>query len=102
MGITYCSRTNCQKMSCEYHQHGAPKGVDISIADRDNGCFVAPYSKRKELLIAICNGTQKTNYRCSDACKALCDVEGGCAYCSIIADAVEEMLNSDGAGETFV
>lgn len=44
---------------------------------------------RKKLLQAICDGTQKTNYKCSDVCKALCSVSGDCAYCSIIADAIE-------------
>ena len=46
---------------------------------------------RKTLLQAICDGTQKTNYKCSDVCKALCTVSSDCAYCSIIADSIESV-----------
>ena len=39
MDITYCSKTNCGKLSCERNQYNAPKNRDISIADLDNGCY---------------------------------------------------------------
>jgi hypothetical protein len=135
MSITYCSRISCGKFSCPYNQYNAPKGVDISLADRndgcyglsenpdkfyycmmsdcikkdcrfhltrapegvaveatdqDLGCYVGPNNRRKDLLKAICRGTQKTNYKCDDTCKALCGNDGTCAYCSIIADSIEE------------
>ena len=41
---------------------------------------------RKQLGKLICEATQKTNYRCNDTCKALCDCEGSCAYCLTIAE----------------
>jgi hypothetical protein len=39
MSITYCSRLSCGKLSCDYHQYNAPKNKDISIADRNIGCW---------------------------------------------------------------
>ena len=137
--ITYCSKTNCGKLSCERNQYNVPKNKNISIADLDNGCFglyenpnqftycimsdcrkkdcrfhldrapvgyavtakdfneelgcfVAPSDKRSELLKAICRGTQKTNYKCDEVCRAMCNDDGTCAYCSTIADAVEEVF----------
>ena len=139
MDITYCSKTNCGKLSCERNQYNAPKNKDISVADLDNGCFglyenpgqftycinsdcrkcdcrfhldraprgyavtakdfneehncyVASSDRRKELLKAICIGTQKTNYKCDEVYRAMCGNDGTCAYCSIIADAVEEVV----------
>lgn len=139
MDITYCSKTDCGKLSCERNQYNAPKNIDISIADLDNGCwglyenpgtftycvhsdcankqcrfhlnraprgyavtakdfneeydcFKAVVSKREEILAAICKGTQKTNYKCDNVCKAMCGNDGTCAYCSIIADAIEEVV----------
>lgn len=50
---------------------------------------------RQRLLKAICNGTQNTNYSCNDTCKAMCDVAGACAYCSYIADAIEEEFKKE-------
>lgn len=41
---------------------------------------------REWLANRICEATQKTNYKCNDACKALCDCKGCCAYCLTIAD----------------
>lgn len=41
---------------------------------------------REQLARMICEATQKTNYKCNDACKALCDCKGCCAYCLTIAD----------------
>lgn len=41
---------------------------------------------RKQLAKLICEATQKTSYKCNDACKALCDCEGCCAYCMTIAE----------------
>ena len=41
---------------------------------------------REWLANRICEATQKTNYKCNDACKALCDGKGCCAYCLTIAD----------------
>ena len=39
MDITYCCRTDCQKIECPRHQFNAPFG-DISIADLEKeGCF---------------------------------------------------------------
>lgn len=147
MGKTYCYRGSCSKVTCDYHIRKAPPGDDVSIADRNNGCYssadepakfryclhndcikktcrfhlcnapdgeyveassqdlgcyVGPYHKRQELLKAICDGTQKTAYRCNDACKALCGSDGNCAYCSTIADSVEEMLNIERANSTTV
>ena len=49
---------------------------------------------RNDLLAAICRGTQKTNYKCDEVCKAMCGNDGTCAYCSIIADSVEEIINA--------
>ena len=40
----------------------------------------------KNLRKLICEATQKTNYKCNDVCKALCDGKGNCAYCHIIAE----------------
>lgn len=135
--ITYCSKTNCLKLSCDRNQYNAPKNRDISIADLDNGCWGlyedpgtftycirseciekdcrfhltrAPRgyavtakdfneehnclkvvtSMRERLMKAICNGTQKTNYKCDSVCKAMCGSDGVCAYCATIADAIEE------------
>jgi hypothetical protein len=91
--ITYCSRTKCVHLDCIRHQIYAPKDKDVSIADLNDGwCFdeKVPNDNRKRLLAAICHGTQKTNYKCNEACKAMCSNDGTCAYCSIIADAVEE------------
>lgn len=143
MSVTYCSRLGCGKFSCPYNQYNAPKGVTISIADRNNGCYgltenpnkfyycmmsdcvkndcrfhlsrapegviveaifnqnlecyAGPYDRRKDLLKAICFGTQKTNYKCDEACKAKCGLNGYCAYCSTIADAIEEEFDLIGS-----
>jgi hypothetical protein len=94
---TYCSRVNCVHIDCSRHQDNAPNGAIISIADLNDGwCFdeAGETDDRKRLLAAICRGTQKTNYTCTDACKALCDSNGNCAYCSIIADSIEEVINA--------
>ena len=50
---------------------------------------------RQRLLRAICIGTQNTSYRCNDTCKSLCDVAGGCVYCSYIADAIEDEFKKE-------
>lgn len=112
--ITYCSRTDCRH-PCLRNQKFAPKDRDISIADLDNNCYLSPEvddamtisaikrsqdATRNDLLAAICRGTQKTNYKCDTVCKAMCGSDGHCAYCSTIADAVEEVLNNDGANST--
>jgi hypothetical protein len=96
--FTYCSHTNCYYKDCARHQHNAPKDIAISIADLDDGfCFVPEViipetvnTDRERLLAAICRGTQKTNYKCDGICKALCGNDGTCAYCSYIADTIEE------------
>ena len=104
--ITYCSRTDCRQDTCTRHQRFAPKNEDISIADFNDNCYLSPETDdkmmleairrshdaaRNDLLAAICRGTQKTNYKCDEVCKALCDSNGSCAYCSIIADSIEEL-----------
>lgn len=93
MSITYCSQMICTHTECSRHQHNAPEDKDISIADLNDGwCFDAvttPSDERNRLLKAICKGTQKTNYKCNDVCRAMCGSDGCCAYCSIIADAIE-------------
>jgi hypothetical protein len=101
MGITYCSQTKCVQFDCLRHQLYAPKDRDISIADLNDGlCFdpgaKAILSDRERLLTAICKGTQKTNYKCDTACKAMCGSDGSCAYCSIIADAIEKEFATHG------
>ena len=88
----YCILSDCVKKDCRFHLSTAPKGVVVESTDQDLGCYVGPYNRRKDLLRAICVGTQKTNYKCSDACKALCDSNGSCAYCSTIADSIEEVI----------
>lgn len=109
MSITYCSRISCRQETCLRHQKHVPLYTEISIADLDDGCYLSPEvddamtieaikrsqdAARNDLLAAICRGTQKTNYKCSDACKALCDSNGSCAYCSTIADSIEELNNA--------
>jgi hypothetical protein len=91
--MTYCSRTSCIHTDCCRHQSLAPVDSNISIADCNDGwCFSEEVVKneRQRLLAAICRGTQKTNYKCDSVCKAMCGSDGICAYCSIIADAIEE------------
>jgi hypothetical protein len=96
--ITYCSNIDCIHRECHRHQFNAPKNTDISMADLNDGlCYTskkaveAIYTKdRERLRMAICRGTQKTNYKCDTVCKAMCGSDGVCAYCSIIADAIEE------------
>jgi hypothetical protein len=99
--ITYCSQTMCAHLNCLRHQYHAPSG-DISIADLNDGLCFDPMvflpddeeptksSDRERLLAAICRGTQNTNYKCDDVCRAMCDNDGGCAYCSAIAGVIEE------------
>ena len=109
MSITYCSRTSCRQEACFRHQKRAPLYKEISIADLNDGCYLSPEeddkmtietikrsqdAARNDLLAAICRGTQKTNYACTDACKALCNSNGNCAYCSIIADSIQEVTNA--------
>ena len=91
--ITYCSRIDCVHVDCSRHQDNAPTNKDISIADLTDGwCYDKKEIKsdRERLLQAVCNGTQNTNYKCDTVCKAMCGSDGHCAYCSIIADAIEE------------
>lgn len=99
MGITYCSMITCSHTDCSRHQFNAPPGKIISIANLNDGYCFGPTvttvieeepQKRARLLAAVCRGTQKTNYKCDDVCKAMCGNDGTCAYCSIIADAIEE------------
>ena len=101
LGKTYCSSFDCVYTDCSRNQHNAPKGLDISIADLSDGWCYTPQLLdkasnesylRKKLLAAICSGTQKTGYRCDETCRAMCGSDGTCAYCSAIADAVEEVL----------
>ena len=109
MSITYCSRTDCRQGTCLRHQKRAIHHKDISIADLNDNCYLSPdeddkmtidaikrsqNASRNDLLAAICRGTQKTNYKCNDACKTLCDSNGSCAYCSIIADSIEELKDA--------
>jgi hypothetical protein len=93
MDITYCYHVDCIHKDCIRHLDNAPKDVDISIADLNDGLcfdFIEEPTKRERLLATICKGTQKTNYKCDVACRALCGNDGTCAHCSIIADAIEE------------
>jgi hypothetical protein len=97
--ITYCSHIDCYYRDCIRHQCKAPADRSISIADLNDGYCFAPErpvfkSNREELLAAICRGVQKTNYRCDNPTRAMCDVDGGCYFCATIVDAVEEVLNS--------
>ena len=40
MGKTFCSQTKCMYTDCAKHQYNAPKDIDISIADLNDGlCF---------------------------------------------------------------
>jgi hypothetical protein len=52
-------------------------------------------SLRKRMPKLICDATQKTVYRCNDTCKALCDCEGGCAYCWAIAEHILKDLGDE-------
>jgi hypothetical protein len=104
MDITYCSKLDCVKVLCPYNQFSAPKGQDISIAERDDGCYQSAFihenrrasqiakPARAALLMAICNATQRTSYNCDDVCRAMCGQDGTCAYCATIADGVEEVI----------
>lgn len=109
VSITYCSRTSCRQETCFRHQKRAPLYTEISIADLNDGCYLSPEeddkmtieaikrsqdAARNDLLAAICRGTQKTNYKCDEVCKAMCNSDGHCAYCSIIADSIEEVINA--------
>ena len=109
MSITYCSRTDCRQETCFKHQRRAPLYKEISIADLNDNCYLSPdeddkmtieaikrsqNEARRDLLAAICRGTQKTNYKCDDKCKAMCGSDGTCAYCSIIADSIEDLNNA--------
>jgi hypothetical protein len=92
----------CAHLNCIRHQYNAPVGRNISIADLNDGlCFdpmeflpnedeLPENNRRERLLAAICKGTQNTNYKCNDACKAMCGNNGDCFYCAAIADAIEE------------
>ena len=93
MDITYCSHLDCYYRDCARHQSHAPDGRDISIADLNDGyCFI-PESlletrarhKKERLMSAICKGTKSTNYKCDNSTRAMCDADGGCAYCAAIA-----------------
>lgn len=99
--ITYCSHTDCCDKECYRHQCHALADRPIIIADLNDGyCFISEninqavneLNMRQKLLMAICKGTQKTNYKCDEVCRAMCGSDGSCAYCSIIADAIEEVL----------
>lgn len=117
MSLTYCSRTSCRQETCFRHQKRAPLYTEISIADLNDGCYLSPEeddkmtieairrsqdAARNDLLAAICRGTQKTNYKCDEVCKAMCSSDGHCAYCYTIADAVEDMLNNERASSNTV
>jgi hypothetical protein len=92
--ITYCSKTDCEHTICIRNQARAPKQEDISIADFSLDCkvYLPVTAKRKDLLQAVCYGTQNTAYYCNDDTKVLCGAAGACAYCATIADAIEEVL----------
>ena len=100
--ITYCSHTECYYRDCVRHQSHVTTTGPISIADLNDGyCFIpeaaadqAVRDNREELLRAVCRGVQKTNYKCDNPTRAMCDVDGGCRFCDVIVDAVEEVLNS--------
>lgn len=109
MGITYCSHLDCYFRDCTRHQNNAPADRDISIADLDDGyCFV-PESlletkhrhKKERLMSAICKGTQSTNYKCDNPTKAMCDADGGCYYCEIIAEAIIDEFKNCIEGEAY-
>lgn len=90
--ITYCSKRLCAHNECDRHYTKAPRARGNSYADLNDGCY--EYIYRKMLLSAICKGTQKTSYKCTDACKAMCNNNGTCAYCSIIAESIAETFES--------
>ena len=93
MGITYCSRTDCLYRDCGRHQNNLPEGDIFSIADfSEDVCYKSTSleSKRARLLEAICKGTQKTNYSCSDEAQEICFKNGGCKYSKALAEAIEK------------
>lgn len=97
MSITYCSHIECIHKDCNRHQISAPVGIDISIADLNDGLcldtkevFNEHLHTRTNLLQAICRGTQNTNYACDSVCRAMCGNNGDCYYCAAIADTIEE------------
>lgn len=99
MSITYCSQTTCINRDCIRHQNNAKAGAILSIADLNDGlCFTSEEafvtknikSNRERLRAAICRSTQSTAYYCDTVCRAMCGNDGSCAYCAIIADAIEE------------
>jgi hypothetical protein len=100
MDKTYCSHTECVQTGCDRHQIGAPSGTYISIADLlSDSCFISKPQQnigvdvtndRSRLLAAICRGTQNTNYKCDEVCKAMCSSVGDCYYCASIADVIVE------------
>lgn len=85
----YCVQSDCRKVTCKYHQNHMDPKVPHDIVDLDLGCYVGPESMAR-LKLAICRGTQKTNYKCDEVCKAMCGSDGHCAYCATIAEAIEE------------
>jgi hypothetical protein len=99
MEITYCSHIDCVHKDCTRHQIWSPTDRDISIADLNDGlCFDVTekaLSKRERLRLAICKGTQMTNYKCNDVCRAMCGLDGTCTYCAILADAIEEEFKNE-------
>ena len=91
---TFCIHEGCKNYACWRHIDRAPTGRPISVADLAGlyNCSCGTPAKdiaRKAMLTAICRGTQNTAYACNDACKAMCDRAGGCAFCEAIANEVE-------------
>lgn len=107
--IIYCSHIDCYFTDCARHQYNAPEGKGISIADLDDGyCFVPEQliatkarHTRERLVSAICKGTQNTNYKCDNPAKAMCDVDGSCYYCELIAEAVLDEFKDCREGEAY-
>ena len=107
--ITYCSHTDCYYRDCTRHQNHAPKDIDISIADLNDGyCFIPEglletkhKHMRERLMSAICKGTQNTTYKCDNPTRAMCDADGGCCYCENIAEAVINEFKDCREGEAY-
>lgn len=87
----YCSKEDCRRVSCSFHKSRVHPGIVATAVDLDLGCYISPVGREK-LLQALCKGTQLTNYRCDKICKALCGLDGTCAYCSTLADVIEAEL----------
>jgi hypothetical protein len=97
--ITYCSRFDCINTECARHQSRALGSQSISIADLNDGyCFTQKVLSSLadcmsvNIRAAICKGIQNTVHRCDDVCRAMCGIDGSCAFCATLADEIEGVL----------